>query len=118
MSSPDSRNSFGSRLRYWNTNRGSVFLRATEQLVTGSQHGCQGVGLNPIVLSPVSVRVVKIDFGSYFGNHFWRLSSLRKQQYSLAWIKPEMSPRASINSVLDKVMEHSDADLITSDSYE
>jgi len=67
--------------------------------------GTHGAGLSNIVFSPSSARVVEIASHSNFGDHFWRLSSVRKQHYSLVWIKPELTSGASISSVLDKVLK-------------
>jgi len=68
--------------------------------------GTHGAGLSNIVFSPTSTRIVEIGSSSNFGDHFWRLSSLRKQQYSLVWIKPELTSGVSIKSVLEKTLTH------------
>lgn len=63
--------------------------------------GIHGAGLSNLVFSPDTTRVVEIATPENCNDHYWRLSALRDQSYSLVWVdSSEATP-----SVTERVVE-------------
>lgn len=82
------------------THREQVALFAQAELVIGMH----GAGLSNLLFSPRTTRVIEIGSETNMGDHFWRLSSVRGQDYELVWITPEMTQNVAIDTVLASVL--------------